>query len=337
MNYNKIAICIPSYNCSAFIEETIAVLFTALKEINTKIPVFIFDDASNDKSVDIIKNVKKKNDYNLQVLVSKKNQGEAQNVNNAFQFLELKGYQWAILLHQDDFINPKWMSILIKKAIGQPSSIGLLCSANLYFEKEKCNKSSVFASFEDPKTYDVEIFPKGKNSVRRLEKEWFWNVSGSCIRIKTSNMIGGWHPKIRYAGDNDFLVRFISEGAGVMYFSYPGIIKTFHHRSATCSTTQSGEYSLGWSHLMHRHLQFSSKTQRILSLFKKITRETPRNVYSALKSKDLKKVKGQIFACFVFLRCLFAFLPGLAWVNHKLVKNALSFKFEPLQPENKYL
>lgn len=333
----KIAICIPTYKCSAFIKRTITFLFWALEEINAKIPVYIFDDASNDKSVEIIKNIKKKNNYNFEILVAKKNQGEAQNVNNAFQFLEFKGYRWAILLHQDDFISPQWIKMVIKQVIDQPDGIGLLCASNFYFENKKINKQSVQASFANQETYAILKFPKGEESVRRLEKEWFWNVSGSCIKIKTSNKIGGWHPKLRYAGDNDFLVRFISEGAGAMYFTLPGVIKTFHHNSATNSTTQSGEYSLGWSHLMHRHLQFSSKTKRIFSLFKKIIRESPKNVVLALKSKDFKKMEGQIFAFFVLLRCLFAFLPGLAWINHKLVKNALSFKFEPLQPENKYL
>jgi len=97
MDEPLVSICIPCYNASPFIADTIA---SVLKQTYTNIEINISDDCSTDHTLDIIRTF---NDSRINIYINKINLGPSGNYNQALSYA--KG-EFTKLLCADDLIYP---------------------------------------------------------------------------------------------------------------------------------------------------------------------------------------------------------------------------------------
>jgi glycosyltransferase involved in cell wall biosynthesis len=99
-----VSICIPSYNASAHIEETIA---SVLDSTYSKLEVIVNDDASTDNTAEIVKGIA---DKRIFLFENTENLGPARNWNRAMRRAtgELVG-----LLNHDDLYGPFWLTFAV--------------------------------------------------------------------------------------------------------------------------------------------------------------------------------------------------------------------------------
>ncbi|MDB9484091.1 glycosyltransferase family 2 protein, partial [Dolichospermum circinale CS-537/05] len=265
-----LAIAIPTYNSSGIIKETLESIIQAVLNCNTTYRVYIFDDFSTDNTVNIIKSVFQEYPIELIVFQYEENVGETANVNRGFQQLALDGVKWAMLIHQDDLLHPSWLSVSQDTLTKIPDSIGMLSCENLYsnkfHDKFECSSLSEI-SVNEPIFIDYQGTVE---SVHSLANRWFWNPSGSLIRVRSHNQMGGWHPLLKYAADNDFLVRFFLAKNSVRHFNLKGIVKRGHPESSTSRMTRSGDFAFYWVYLMHKYLWLVSRKQRFRDITKQM-------------------------------------------------------------------
>lgn len=99
INKPLVSICIPCYNASKFIAETIESIIT---QTYGNIEIIIVDDGSTDNSVDIIIKIKKKYFGTKISLYQQKNQGQCSAANKAFK---MSGGEYIKFLDADDLLN----------------------------------------------------------------------------------------------------------------------------------------------------------------------------------------------------------------------------------------
>jgi hypothetical protein len=237
--------------------------------------------------------------------------------------MESDGVEWAILLHADDQICERWPLVSGNLVEELPQECGMVCCENIYsdFKTERDVAGSV-----DSKPHDIMHFPGNLDSIDRLGRDWFWPVTGSVIKISAYKSVGGFHPDVKYAGDNDLIVRFFLGGNSVCFTKQPFIFKRNHRGSVTSGQIRSGDYAYGWSHLMHRYLWLSSPTERVYNFLRQMF-IAMRLMASSIKSRDWKCARGQVRAIWIFARSCSSLITGLPWLNPKLVRLQLDRRF----------
>lgn len=97
MTDKNIAICILSFNTEKYILKVL----NDLKVL--KFPIVIIDDASNDKSLDVVKDFKKENpDTYCEVIENKSNQGAGQSCRTLIKHCKEIGYKYIVKVDGDD-------------------------------------------------------------------------------------------------------------------------------------------------------------------------------------------------------------------------------------------
>ena len=97
MTDKNIAICVLSFNTEKYILKVL----NDLKVL--KFPIVIIDDASNDKSLDVVKDFKKENpDTYCEVIENKSNQGAGQSCRTLIKHCKEIGYKYIVKVDGDD-------------------------------------------------------------------------------------------------------------------------------------------------------------------------------------------------------------------------------------------
>ncbi len=109
-NKPLISICIPTYNGSEFIFET---LETAINQTYTNIEIIITDDCSTDNTLEICEEFAKK-DVRIKIYKNKQNLGL---VGNWCKSIEKSNSDWIKFLFQDDLLTPNCVQEMIATAL----------------------------------------------------------------------------------------------------------------------------------------------------------------------------------------------------------------------------
>ena len=97
MTDKNIAICVLSFNTEKYILKVL----NDLKVL--KFPIVIIDDASNDKSLDVVKDFKKENpDTYCEVIENKSNKGAGQSCRTLIKHCKEIGYKYIVKVDGDD-------------------------------------------------------------------------------------------------------------------------------------------------------------------------------------------------------------------------------------------
>jgi succinoglycan biosynthesis protein ExoO len=103
----RVSVIIPAYNTEAYIEKAIK---SALEQTLNDIEVIVVDDASSDKTVEVVKSI---TDQRLKVIVNEKNLGAAAARNRA---LKAAQGEWIAVLDSDDWYAPERLEKLVSLA-----------------------------------------------------------------------------------------------------------------------------------------------------------------------------------------------------------------------------
>ncbi len=122
-----VSICIPTYNGSKFIKET---LDSAISQTYNNLEIVITDDCSTDNTIEICYEYAKK-DSRIKVYKNKKNIGL---VGNWKECLAKSNSNWIKFLFQDDLISPNCVEVMIDTAIKNKVNF-VICDRTYIFEE----------------------------------------------------------------------------------------------------------------------------------------------------------------------------------------------------------
>src|SRR5206468_9779654 len=137
------------------------------------------------------------------------------------------------------------------------------------------------------------VHPGTEQSVRSLRRRWFWTVSGTVVRTDAYTSIGGMHPHLLYAADNDFLCRFLLAGHSIVEVDWPVILKRYSTNSQTSRAVRSATDMLGWAYIMLKYLPYSTKCDRTLEYCTQLTR-LARRTLTFIRRGDWVAVVAQV-------------------------------------------
>lgn len=144
---NLISIILPVYNSEKFILNCVN---SILIQTYRKFELIIIDDGSTDKSKEILKKIKDKDNRIHVITTDHKNPGEARNVGINFA----KG-DFITFIDSDDYIHPQYLEIMLKTINTHNSDI-VLVQATL--TKELFNEYGEFRNYDVKKLTQDKLF-----------------------------------------------------------------------------------------------------------------------------------------------------------------------------------
>tara|TARA_A100001388_G_scaffold277550_1_gene269425 strand:- start:2003 stop:2926 length:924 start_codon:yes stop_codon:yes gene_type:complete len=125
-NENKIDCFVFTYNSSKFIEATIKSL---LNQENVELNLKIFDDSSNDNTLEILENMNKNKIFD--VIKSKKNRGIVKQMASSLKYIESN---YVVIHSGDDISHPKRFFHQLNVLINNPNVVFHLCDLIVFNE-----------------------------------------------------------------------------------------------------------------------------------------------------------------------------------------------------------
>lgn len=116
-----VSVCIPSYNNENYITETVESVFD---QSYRRIELIVSDDGSQDRSADILKQLKKRSPFPMTLNVVEQNQGLAANWNAV---LSSANGAFVKILPGDDVLSPKCIEKQVTALQSSPESVLAFC------------------------------------------------------------------------------------------------------------------------------------------------------------------------------------------------------------------
>lgn len=168
-----VSICIPTYNGSAYIEET---LNSALNQTYKNIEIVITDDNSSDNTVELCKTYAQK-DNRIKVYENESNLGL---IGNWTESVEKASSKWIKFLFQDDLLSPVCVEKMIKTALSLKVDL-VICNRQYFFEENFDPKIKRDYEEKLPKTeliFESEKVYSPKETAQQIVPHFFNNCIG---------------------------------------------------------------------------------------------------------------------------------------------------------------
>lgn len=203
------AVLMTTYNGSKTVAETVQSVGAAMREFGEEIPFIVYDDASQDNTVDIVKAAWPLEPHLLTVRVNPKNLGLYHNKNQAFRDLWDK-FEWIFVIHQDDLACVDWIKRFHAAKISHPTENVFTIWGNYEIRspqsEEKLNSTE---GSEKVQTYRAS--PEALAfAIRKIYTAF--SVSGCLIQTKLAKELDFFDGSFAHFGDTDFLVRGTQKG-----------------------------------------------------------------------------------------------------------------------------
>ena len=135
----KFSIIIPNYNGEAFIKETVESLINGFKDVR----IVVVDDASTDKSIDIINSIK---NNRVRLICKSVNGGFASAVNKGIRYCKENSMEFAIVANSDIDVTQKNCSDIVKSFCEfDKENVGVL--GFLEFGDKRCRENENISGF----------------------------------------------------------------------------------------------------------------------------------------------------------------------------------------------
>lgn len=319
------------YNGGRHLEDAIAALCRDLTNPAEAPPIYFFDDASPEPVAGRIEAAMQGRGLRYQVIRWRRNRGETGSMNLAFAWLATQGIEWALLLHQDDALIGGYVRALQALLPALPADVGLVCC---YSQSEDPDR--VHAPLTEPLDPDAVTrhYPAGRDGVTKMSAEYFWTPPGAVFRVPAHNRIGGWHPGLRWAHDNDFITRLMLNGHAMRAFSaFPGIYKRQHRGNATNALARTQVPGECWSYLMVMNTRiFNVRKGPAADLIRRTWPLTKHGIRQSIKQHDLRFLIGCLGSAWVQLRTALSIATSGRIAPPASVQALLAHRFEPLSP-----
>jgi len=199
MSSPKISVCIPSYNCAAYLAEAID---SVLAQSCTDFELLIIDDCSSDSSAEIIAGYVEKD----QRIVSLRNEANLGMVANWNRCIELaKGEYIHYLFADDTFASPECLEKMLRVIESDPAISLVVSARNIIDEDSKIKR--VASHFRDKK-----LVP-GTEVIRRCLYEGR-NLVGepSVVMFRKCQALRGFHPGYAQFVDLEMWFHILEQG-----------------------------------------------------------------------------------------------------------------------------
>ncbi len=212
---NRYCIVIPAFNSENTIIETLEGVDLALKQIWNRMPVYVIDDCSTDKTREVV-NEFSNNSMELNIIVNDVNLGERGTLN--FFYTSVRDqFDWFFLLHADDIPHRDWLqrSIDVIEKNDNDNLFSVWSSFNIFNEQGVLETGSISGeviinNYPDPRRKFNHVILKTTSS---------FHVSGCAIKMHCLNKINGFDANLPQYGDTDFYARSILEGYYDIYIA----------------------------------------------------------------------------------------------------------------------
>jgi len=335
----KLALLIPTYNGSECIGDVLQSIVRWCKSQSLPAessglssgfqsipPVYIFDDCSTDGTIRTA--MEWQNSLPLHVVRNERNLGEYGNVNHAIVALQSLGFDWVMLLHQDDLLAGPWVQTCLELIETPDPALGMICCSNLYCDRR--DTASV-RPVPRPEKLTIDQRPGTVASIHSLRHSWFWTVPGSVFQTAAFMETGGFHPLMKFAGDNDFLVRFMLAGHTTFYVKWPAILKRNSDNNGTNRANDSGVDIVCWAYVMLRYLPLASKADRTIEFCVQAKRILRRTVSLARRGRTAV-VPAQLRSLALLFQSYCALITGSKRLIPPQVRALIDFRLDPLLP-----
>jgi glycosyltransferase involved in cell wall biosynthesis len=208
---SKYAIIVPSYNCEAYVEETLRSLMAQGEALKRCECVVLTDDCSKDRTIDVAKDTWK-GPIPLVVFAAEKNRGEYKNMNECIARLP-PGVEWYLVMHADNMAKAGWLEALLDRADQADARVG-----TIFTSWDNLAEDGTVTEGENRQPATVgRIVGEPASVADTIERGCWWHISSCVTRVQTYREIGGLPLGLRLKGDWDFLLRLLGAGWDVEY------------------------------------------------------------------------------------------------------------------------
>ena len=186
----KVSICIPSYNCGAFIGKAVQ---SVLDQTYQDFEIVVVDDCSTDNSEEIVKSFK---DPRIRFSKNEKNLGMVPNTNKA---LKLARGEFVGILHPDDYYDSKMIETALKMFDKNPE-IGFTYSSYVVVDEN----GEVVTKVE---LCDCNKLFKAKEGFKKLALRNYAPPSAVLFRKKCYEDVGPFDEEFPYPNDWNMWLR----------------------------------------------------------------------------------------------------------------------------------
>jgi len=190
MRLPKVSICIPSYNCGAFIGKTIQ---SVLDQTCQDFEIVVVDDCSTDNSEEVVRSFK---DPRIRFSKNERNIGMVPNTNKA---LKLAKGEFVGILHPDDYYAPKMIETALK-AFSENPDVGFTYSSYVVVDENDKIVTRV-------KLCDYNKTFRSKEGFKKLAIRNYASPSAVLFRRKCYEDVGPFDEEFPYPNDWNMWLR----------------------------------------------------------------------------------------------------------------------------------
>ena len=281
MDQPLVSISIFSYNNEAFIDEC---LLSTMNQDYPNFEVIISDDASTDKTIQIIQKYQKKYPDLIKLYINSSNQGITKNANRS---LENCSGKYVAFLGADDIMLPKKISKQVHYMESRPECSICYHDAKVFFQNLK-QKSYLHRHAVKPREGDLQIaikyspFNAGCATMVRRDKLPFY----------------GYDERLKFAADGLLWVEILENGGEIHYMNEVLSGYRIHENNATQSKHAeiALDFMIHQSKLLIKYPQHSSHIlANYANSFFMMAKSNPNSIRYLKISFKIKKRFGVLF------------------------------------------
>jgi GT2 family glycosyltransferase len=302
-----IPIVVPSFNGGQLLLDCLERLGEAIAKVDVAgFFVALFDDDSSDGSTTRATAALRRLRVHHTIIRWRRNGGEAANVNQSFAFLHRRGFDWALLAHQDDVLSTECLASARAAVPTADAAVAVISCRNIGFgngSESRIEEANARMTVDERAA--ITFFSGSAEGLESLARDVHWLPSGSLFRLSAFLASGGFTRGLRWAGDTEYLVRQVLWGGSVMHF--PGVVvgHRLHDQSSSSRALLDGEDGVGLGYLLWRHsARLDRRKARSTALRHALV--AARRGLRALRARQFDRVPGRLAAVRHFLLCALA-------------------------------
>jgi glycosyltransferase involved in cell wall biosynthesis len=299
------AIIVPIFRAIGVMDLPLAHLRRIIESAQRDVDVFLLDDASEDESLEVAREILKSPRIRLTLLRHASNRGECAAINTLADAAIERGHEWGLLLHQDDWLAPTWFekcSILLRAAGRECAAIRPAYTAVRASPDDV--SSMAFGSVVPGACTENKLRYVGRCSMGRWSEKGRFPFVGALLNLRWLQAVGGWVEGLPFAADVDFGCRLLEAGGTIEDHETTGILKIEHGRTSSALLSGSAVRSYCILAVVDRHPDLAAGRSTLRVALQHAVSIAMRAGKSVVRGRSPREVRGAAFLIAAFLRCV---------------------------------